>query len=139
MFWLKSLVGKDVVVELKNDFSICGNLHSVNSLIEKKNPLAANAGCLRLTCFLVKKTSAGCLHLTNYSIDTVVYRNLSKWLKCAFLKIVNQVPEKIQMLNLFHSLSHGLSQKDVKDELFLSLILRTTLICALIISTSLRV
>ena len=27
--FFKSLVGKDVVVELKNDLSICGTLHSV--------------------------------------------------------------------------------------------------------------
>ena len=30
--FFKSLVGKDVVVELKNDLSICGTLHSVDQV-----------------------------------------------------------------------------------------------------------
>uniref|UniRef100_A0ABI7Y969 Sm domain-containing protein n=13 Tax=Boreoeutheria TaxID=1437010 RepID=A0ABI7Y969_FELCA len=33
--FFKSLVGKDVVVELKNDLSICGTLHSVDQLSVK--------------------------------------------------------------------------------------------------------
>ncbi|EAX03526.1 LSM2 homolog, U6 small nuclear RNA associated (S. cerevisiae), isoform CRA_b [Homo sapiens] len=32
----KSLVGKDVVVELKNDLSICGTLHSVDQYLNIK-------------------------------------------------------------------------------------------------------
>ena len=32
--FFKSLVGKDVVVELKNDLSICGTLHSVDQVIQ---------------------------------------------------------------------------------------------------------
>ena len=32
--FFKSLVGKDVVVELKNDLSICGTLHSVDQAIQ---------------------------------------------------------------------------------------------------------
>ena len=33
--FFKSLVGKDVVVELKNDLSICGTLHSVDQVVIK--------------------------------------------------------------------------------------------------------
>uniref|UniRef100_A0A4X2K0W5 LSM2 homolog, U6 small nuclear RNA and mRNA degradation associated n=1 Tax=Vombatus ursinus TaxID=29139 RepID=A0A4X2K0W5_VOMUR len=35
--FFKSLVGKDVVVELKNDLSICGTLHSVDQ-VRRKGP-----------------------------------------------------------------------------------------------------
>ena len=34
--FFKSLVGKDVVVELKNDLSICGTLHSVDQYLNIK-------------------------------------------------------------------------------------------------------
>ncbi|VDK73473.1 unnamed protein product [Litomosoides sigmodontis] len=34
--FFKSLVGKDVVVELKNDLSICGTLHSVDQYLNMK-------------------------------------------------------------------------------------------------------
>ncbi|XP_064231869.1 U6 snRNA-associated Sm-like protein LSm2 [Aotus nancymaae] len=34
--FLKSLVGKDVVMELKNDLSICGTLHSVDQYLSIK-------------------------------------------------------------------------------------------------------
>lgn len=34
--FFKSLVGKDVVVELKNDLSICGTLHSVDQFLNMK-------------------------------------------------------------------------------------------------------
>ncbi|KAL8602110.1 U6 snRNA-associated Sm-like protein LSm2 [Nucella lapillus] len=34
--FFKSLVGKDVVVELKNDLSICGTLHSVDQFLNIK-------------------------------------------------------------------------------------------------------
>ncbi|RWS22480.1 U6 snRNA-associated Sm-like protein LSm2 [Leptotrombidium deliense] len=34
--FFKSLVGKDVVVELKNDLSICGTLHSVDQYLNFK-------------------------------------------------------------------------------------------------------
>ncbi|EZA49371.1 hypothetical protein HN011_003411 [Eciton burchellii] len=34
--FFKSLVGKDVVVELKNDLSICGILHSVDQYLNIK-------------------------------------------------------------------------------------------------------
>ncbi|KAI5734621.1 hypothetical protein M8J77_008837 [Diaphorina citri] len=34
--FFKSLVGKDVVVELKNDVSICGTLHSVDQYLNIK-------------------------------------------------------------------------------------------------------
>ena len=34
--FFKSLVGKDVVVELKNDLSICGPLHSVDQYLNIK-------------------------------------------------------------------------------------------------------
>ena len=34
--FFKSLVGKDVVVELKNDLSICGTLHSVDQVSVKQ-------------------------------------------------------------------------------------------------------
>uniref|UniRef100_A0A672GAP0 U6 snRNA-associated Sm-like protein LSm2 n=1 Tax=Salarias fasciatus TaxID=181472 RepID=A0A672GAP0_SALFA len=33
---MRSLVGKDVVVELKNDLSICGTLHSVDQYLNIK-------------------------------------------------------------------------------------------------------
>lgn len=35
--FFKSLVGKDVVVELKNDMSICGTLHSVDQYLNGLN------------------------------------------------------------------------------------------------------
>ncbi|CAO4378799.1 hypothetical protein L5515_007292 [Caenorhabditis briggsae] len=34
--FFKSLVGKDVVIELKNDLSICGTLHSVDQYLNMK-------------------------------------------------------------------------------------------------------
>lgn len=34
--FFKSLIGKDVVVELKNDLSICGTLHSVDQYLNIK-------------------------------------------------------------------------------------------------------
>merc|ERR1712076_77192 len=34
--FFKSLVGKDVVVELKNDLSLCGTLHSVDQYLNIK-------------------------------------------------------------------------------------------------------
>ncbi|KIH63267.1 LSM domain protein [Ancylostoma duodenale] len=34
--FFKSLVGQDVVVELKNDLSICGTLHSVDQYLNMK-------------------------------------------------------------------------------------------------------
>jgi U6 snRNA-associated Sm-like protein LSm2 len=34
--FFKSLVGKDVVVELKNDLCICGTLHSVDQYLNIK-------------------------------------------------------------------------------------------------------
>ncbi|VDK36300.1 unnamed protein product [Gongylonema pulchrum] len=34
--FFKSLIGKDVVVELKNDLSICGTLHSVDQYLNMK-------------------------------------------------------------------------------------------------------
>ncbi|KAL5263412.1 hypothetical protein ACHWQZ_G008698 [Mnemiopsis leidyi] len=34
--FFKSLVGKDVIVELKNDLSICGTLHSVDQFLNIK-------------------------------------------------------------------------------------------------------
>lgn len=34
--FFKSLVGKDVIVELKNDLSICGTLHSVDQFLNFK-------------------------------------------------------------------------------------------------------
>ncbi|KAI1700922.1 LSM domain-containing protein [Ditylenchus destructor] len=34
--FFKSLVGKEVVVELKNDLSICGTLHSVDQYLNMK-------------------------------------------------------------------------------------------------------
>ncbi|KAH7725999.1 U6 snRNA-associated Sm-like protein LSm2 [Aphelenchoides avenae] len=34
--FIKSLVGKDVVVELKNDLCICGALHSVDQYLNRK-------------------------------------------------------------------------------------------------------
>ena len=40
--FFKSLVGKDVVVELKNDLSICGTLHSVDQ-VHSNQPLKADS------------------------------------------------------------------------------------------------
>jgi small nuclear ribonucleoprotein (snRNP)-like protein len=34
--FFKSLVGKDIVVELKNDLSVCGTLHSVDQYLNFK-------------------------------------------------------------------------------------------------------
>jgi len=34
--FFKSLIGKDVVIELKNDLSICGTLHSVDQYLNIK-------------------------------------------------------------------------------------------------------
>ena len=34
--FFKSLVGKDVIIELKNDLSICGTLHSVDQFLNIK-------------------------------------------------------------------------------------------------------
>ena len=40
--FFKSLVGKDVVVELKNDLSICGTLHSVDQVYSNQ-PIKAES------------------------------------------------------------------------------------------------
>uniref|UniRef100_T1L5N5 Sm domain-containing protein n=1 Tax=Tetranychus urticae TaxID=32264 RepID=T1L5N5_TETUR len=34
--FFKSLIGKDVIVELKNDLNICGTLHSVDQYLNFK-------------------------------------------------------------------------------------------------------
>ena len=56
--FFKSLVGKDVVVELKNDLAIAGTLHSVDQVIKFNQVLEQAAFSLEkyYRCVNVKKS-----------------------------------------------------------------------------------